>query len=453
MKKYESIPWRIFNKISPVLIVVLALILAPSVSETFGVKIDGVAFVMAWVLFIFVLIFFTLKRHMRWIGLDPKLRKAIRWVEWSLDKALAKSPLSEKKDNGLWIPKASKWSWTPTGLAFSLENPRGSKDFEEFADIVKRHLPEDYRCDYRKTSDSKSVYWIVCEDLLDKEIPGLLAAENLSVPLGWSETGEGVVIDFLSPWHLAIQGQSRSGKSVSAYKLLGSLSECENVVVAGCDPTGVLLSPFNNYPFSDWRACGGGSDFVGVIDRLVQEMDRRISRLVSDMERGVYVDKLSEFSPELPLLVVVLEEYPGLLSLLDSEDKVAGRKASDAHGVRVRAGVRRLIQEGAKVGVRVVMIAQRFDASIVGGAERSNLGTRISHKVDNLDAVKMLHPNADSTLMERFSAFKPGYGYIEQAGQEPQFFRSYGVNYEKYARTVVERGKSRGGGGDVGDDS
>lgn len=276
---------------------------------------------------------------------------------------------------------------------------------------------------------------------------------SLSVPLGMLENGQELSLDLSSPWHMALQGQSRSGKSNSAYVLLGRLSRFENVLVCGCDPTGLLLMPWSGYPFADWRACGGGADFVGVIESLVKEMDRRISRLVSDMERGVYADKITEFTSENPLLVVVLEELPGLLSLVDSADKVEGRKAGDAHGVRVRAGVRRLIQEGAKAGVRVVMIAQRFDASIVGGAERSNLGTRISHRVDNLDALKMLHPNADSALMERFGRFQPGYGYIEQVGQEPRFFRSYVLDYEKYARVVVERGKSRGGESGVGDDS
>ncbi|MBR5950501.1 MAG: hypothetical protein IKZ87_03605 [Actinomycetaceae bacterium] len=264
------------------------------------------------------------------------------------------------------------------------------------------------------------------------------------VPLGVLENGRELSLDVLAPWHVALQGQSRSGKSNSAYVLLGRLSRFENVLVCGCDPTGLLLMPWQSYPFPEWRACGGSSDFVGVIESLVGEMDRRIALLVSGMESGVYADKLSEFTLEMPLLVVVLEEYPGLLSFLDSQDKALGRKAGDAYGARVRVGVRRLIQEGAKVGVRVVMIAQRFDASIVGGAERSNLGTRISHRVDNLDAIRMLHPSADSELMERVGTFEPGYGYIEQVGCEARVFRSYIADYGTYARTVVERGKSRG---------
>jgi S-DNA-T family DNA segregation ATPase FtsK/SpoIIIE len=73
------------------------------------------------------------------------------------------------------------------------------------------------------------------------------------------------------------------------------------------------------------------------------------------------------------------------------DPKGAGRAA--------RAAVSRLLAESHKAGMRVVLVAQRADAAVIGGAERANLGGRLSFRVDNPDAVRMLHPAADAAVI------------------------------------------------------
>ncbi len=256
---------------------------------------------------------------------------------------------------------------------------------------------------------------------------------DFPVILGIVETGHELVLDFADSWHTALQGMSRSGKSVLTYTVLAQLAKYPEALITGLDPTGVLLGPFGDSPGAEYRAITTASmeNHAAVIAGLVAEMDTRITGLLAAGK-----DKLDSFSEETPLLVVVLEEYPGVLGAAAAEDSENGRKPAERVKPKIQAGVRRLIQEGAKVGVRVLVLAQRMDAEIVGGAERSNLGNRLTLRVDNLDAVKMLHPMADTDTASLAAQFSPGHGLIGRPGLPTQRFRADYLAYPKYTASV-----------------
>lgn len=260
--------------------------------------------------------------------------------------------------------------------------------------------------------------------------------EQSSVPavrVGRHEDGSDVVVDLQEATHVAIQGMTRSGKSCFSYSLLSGLAHATAVEVVGCDPTAILLGPWVGRPGGRFRATGGGdmAAHATALDNLVAEMDIRITQLVESRR-----DKLEAFTSEMPLLVTVLEEYPGLLAAAESEDRAAGRSMKERVAPRIVANVRRLVQEGAKVGVRVVIIAQRFDAAIVGGAERSNLGYRMSFRVDR-QGQHMLHPDLDSQVGEQVREFAPGVGVLDAPGTPTAVFKSDLTEYEAYVRRVA----------------
>ena len=87
---------------------------------------------------------------------------------------------------------------------------------------------------------------------------------------------------------------------------------------------------------------------------------------------------------------MVLEEYPGELKQLRDFDAAQDRKRGERLEPTARAAVGRLVAEGAKAGVRVLLLAQRADAEFIDGASRSNFAARVSFRVDNADAVRML---------------------------------------------------------------
>lgn len=131
---------------------------------------------------------------------------------------------------------------------------------------------------------------------------------GIEVACGRLETGHELVIRLDS--HIALQGMTRSGKSSLTYAILAALCQREDVVVAGCDPTGLLLNAWRDHPRSEWRALGGGDlpHHAEVLEALVVEMEAR-TRWLLDQD----LDKVPAASSQQPLILVVLEEYPDSL--------------------------------------------------------------------------------------------------------------------------------------------
>lgn len=272
-------------------------------------------------------------------------------------------------------------------------------------------------------------------DHLAKPRAGTFRVQDGAPILGRFQDGRDFALDVIGdPYHVAIQGASRSGKSVGVYNLLGGYAPAAargEVIVCGIDPTGVLLAPFNDYPGQQYRALGlADLDAIpAALTALVAEMDRRIA----DQLLAAGRDKLEP--GDAPALLIVLEEYPGLLAALDSADKAL--KPAERRLPGVKNAVQRLIQEGAKALIRVQVLAQRADANIIGGAERSNLGTCLSLRVTNADAVRMLHADATPETVEQIRAFPPGYAYLERAGAAAEIVRFDMADYQAYRQHVL----------------
>ena len=232
---------------------------------------------------------------------------------------------------------------------------------------------------------------------------------------------------------LAIQGMSRSGKSTLAYRYLGGLAHYPELAVAGIDPSGILLHPFASAPHRNWRHLGAldFNEAAAVLYRLTDEMDCRIAKLLaSDL------DKLEFFSISQPLILVVMEEYPGTLAGAQSEDDVLARKPHERVAPQIARCVKRLVQEGAKVGVRVLLLAQRAMAVTLDSETRSNCPTRISMRVDNAAAVRLLHEDCPDEMIAQCRQFEPGVGIIERPGHEIVRFRTDLVDYQWYLEKV-----------------
>lgn len=265
----------------------------------------------------------------------------------------------------------------------------------------------------------------------------LRPARSAGQPLVVGRTSDGAdfALDLLgNPYHLALQGQTRSGKSVALYAILAqsvSSVQAGHVVIGGCDPTGLLLAPWSDYAGAEFRATGTGDleAHVAALEAAVAEMDHRIAQMLADG-----VDKLTP-SAATPALFFVLEEYPGLLAALRSAD--AALKPAERRLPRVKAAVQRLQMEGAKAAIRVLEVAQRFDADIIGGAERSNIACRVTLRVDNGDAVRMLHPSAAPEQIEQITRFEPGYAFVDLPAQPGQVVRFDYVTYADYRKRVL----------------
>lgn len=255
-----------------------------------------------------------------------------------------------------------------------------------------------------------------------------------SVRIGRTRTGRDICLAPFVSQHTVLTGATRSGKSVCLYTMLSQLPGLP-VQVCGVDPSGILFNALGD-------ALGGQSRRVAtlrnpvrveqVLNGIVHEMDDRIDTLL-----GLRLDKFDsgDFTEDVPLLIVLLEEFPGMLAAIAADDMANGRKQSERLEPRIRAHVQRLALEGAKVGIRLWIVAQRADAAILTGVLRSQLSQRISFRQD-ADGLRMLHESITPEQIDAAQRFLPGQGFVEFAGTVPLTpFRSDFITY----RELVDR--------------
>lgn len=257
-------------------------------------------------------------------------------------------------------------------------------------------------------------------DPLDEPLGMIPGADLL---LGRMESGSLLRAEPADLGHLAVQGQTGSGKSTWLYGFLGQLAPRPDVLVAGIDPSGLTLRPFTGTRHADRQALGlADLDRIeAVAAALVDDMDARLAAMPLD------VDTLP-LGPGTPLVVVVLEEWPATLRALDAADTKRGK--------RVRALVARLLAESRKVGYRVVLAAQRAEASILGAAERAQCSVRLSFRSDNRQAVELLHPDVDPALADEHTRAVPGVALLSVPGWPVRRLRAPHVTYREYAAAV-----------------
>lgn len=247
---------------------------------------------------------------------------------------------------------------------------------------------------------------------------------NALVKVGETEYQDPISYDFATPSHIALAGATRSGKSALAYWLLGQLAAMPWVRIVGSDVSSLLLHPFAGDPL----VALGQDDLDAHAEALegVEKLMRgRLDRLVAERR-----DKIDEFTVACPLVVVVIEEFPSLLELaktLDASTSPKGRLEA-----RLRSVFLRLVTQSAKCGIRVMVIAQRMDASILQGVARSNVETRFLLRSDAA-GIEMMIPDLDDRQRAFLARALPGVGYLGMPGAgRPILFRGVAVSYQQY---------------------
>jgi S-DNA-T family DNA segregation ATPase FtsK/SpoIIIE len=281
---------------------------------------------------------------------------------------------------------------------------------------------------------ARGTAWVRVDLLNDDPLEAIVPMpryESGPVLIGIDENGTTIAREPIGMTHLVVQGATGSGKSIWTYGLLSQLARRPDVLVAGCDPSGLLFRPFAGSRHADWQASGVADPeaFGKVLRRLVDEMDQRILELPDDRDQV-------ETGPELPVVVVLLEEIAGMYRVCDQQGKDLGKL--------VRSLIGRLLAEGRKAGIRVVMIVQRAEATLIGAFERAQCSMRISFGTDSLESVRLLHPAASAAVAEEHFAAPPGIALLTAPGLPLTRFRAPFVGeYADY--TDVVRAACRAG--------
>jgi len=248
---------------------------------------------------------------------------------------------------------------------------------------------------------------------------------------GFAKNAYGEVVGFdAHTYHTIIVGATRSGKSSTAYMMLFRAAQDPNLVIVGIDPSGLTLAPFEDCGQS-LIATGSydPSRYVEILENLTALMDARTAML-----RRCGTDKLKP-STATPTVLVVLEEYAGILATCDSHD--SGAKPAERIKPLITGAVGRLLREGAKCQIFVWCILQRPDATLIGGGDRAQYSRRITHRLDNRDGVTMLNESATEEHITKILTFPTGVGLLNEPGEPYRYFRSAYLPYAEYLATVA----------------
>lgn len=247
--------------------------------------------------------------------------------------------------------------------------------------------------------------------------------------LGIDEAGMDVVVPWHRRAHTLIAGQTGSGKSVFVYGALAGLADRDDVLVTGVDPSRLLWAPWERHPRPDWRVSGLAGDLSEhrvLLRALCDEMDARLKV----MPRGV--DAIPT-NVDMPLVVVMLEEYAGFLRAADTTG--TGKSV----GNEVRALTARLLSEGRKTGIRVVISVQRADAVVIDGYTRAQASTRITFASEP-DGIRMSHPPSAVPDLDGHALAPPGVALCTSPVLGTVRFRAGDMSYGEYVERVEAGG-------------
>lgn len=248
-------------------------------------------------------------------------------------------------------------------------------------------------------------------------------------PWAVDENGLPVVWEPTSVGHVVISGITRTGKSKGSQSLVvGTLLPW--VKYCGIDPSAGLLKPlkfFSGRPqdFVLGSDLGWIDNAVALLERCVEVMRDRISSLG-------WAEKIGDFSTEVPVIVVVLEEYANLLVAAENHGK-DGKKIK----AKIISLVGSLLREGAKVGILCFTILQRAEAAVLH--DRSQYSLRISYRQDNRDSIGMLFDQPEPEEISRIVSLSPGRGVLCDAGQPLRWFQTPNPAYSDYVHAVETR--------------
>jgi S-DNA-T family DNA segregation ATPase FtsK/SpoIIIE len=251
-----------------------------------------------------------------------------------------------------------------------------------------------------------------------------------TILLGRAEDGTLIEHVLASPGHLAVQGQNGSGKTQLSYGLLAQLCAAADVLITGSDITGLLLGRvWDGSAHRPWQVTGS-RDLVAHadhLDRLVAWMDSRLDAMPPRR------DSITPTTTN-PLVLVVLEEFPGLLRAAQVKD----RKLAE----RITSAVLRLLSEGRKAAFRVLMLAQRFEANAVGGGyARDQFAVRLSFRVP-AESLAMLHGDDARALGAEHANAAPGVAYLSAPGHDCTRLRApYVGGYGAYCDRIARHGR------------
>ena len=159
--------------------------------------------------------------------------------------------------------------------------------------------------------------------------------------------------------------------------------------------------------------------------------------IVSSVPNAIHVFDFRSHSSGNPALRCTLSLSNGG-SIVAGNSFAALELADRKLAARVKLAVARLTAESRKVGGRVIIAAQRFEAASVGGAVvRSNCPIRVSFRVENATSIGFLHDDPDPQIVSEHVRAPAGVALLSAPGQPLRRLRFPNVTFAQWAEAAA----------------
>ena len=199
-------------------------------------------------------------------------------------------------------------------------------------------------------------------------------ASKLAFGVGKDIAGEPVVADIARMPHLLIAGATGSGKSVCINTLITSIlykSRPDEVKLLMIDPKVVELSVYNGIPHLLIPVVTDPKKASGALSWAVQEMETRYNMFAGVGSRdlkGYNAYAVMEGEPELPQIVIIIDELADLMMVAKSE---------------VEESICRLAQKARAAGIHLIVATQRPSVDVITGLIKANIPSRLAFAVSS----------------------------------------------------------------------
>lgn len=218
------------------------------------------------------------------------------------------------------------------------------------------------------------------KDVMENENPKA-KKDPLAVPLGKNVAGRVETAELAKMPHLLIAGSTGSGKSVAINTFITSIlmkARPDQVKLVLIDPKMVELSVYNDVPHLLIPVVTDAKLAANALHKTVKEMERRYKLFAASGTRNMVefnerarrnnADKSKPVIPELPYIVVIVDELSDLMM-------VAGHEVEEA--------IVRLAQLSRAAGIHMVLATQRPSVDVITGLIKANVPSRISFAVSS----------------------------------------------------------------------
>ncbi|HDI7487909.1 TPA: DNA translocase FtsK [Staphylococcus aureus] len=224
---------------------------------------------------------------------------------------------------------------------------------------------------------NEKISLVSLKEVLDEKFP---SNNKLEVGLGRDISGDPITVPLNEMPHLLVAGSTGSGKSVCINGIITSIllnAKPHEVKLMLIDPKMVELNVYNGIPHLLIPVVTNPHKAAQALEKIVAEMERRYDLFQHSSTRNIkgynelirkQNQELDEKQPELPYIVVIVDELADLMM-------VAGKEVENA--------IQRITQMARAAGIHLIVATQRPSVDVITGIIKNNIPSRIAFAVSS----------------------------------------------------------------------